>query len=157
MLGGETEAWTCVYELIQHFVTHKTSCPTERTNEDTNRRRVAGENDRPRMTKLIGYLDSQRQNHHPCPHSGSPPPNMSTDTPHPAPGPITKTPAEITASINPSPRRRLAIILSFPLLILLAVPFWWCTTSIERLPLPETRISALEGANVGITMKPSCG
>ncbi|KIR64069.1 phosphatidylinositol glycan, class S [Cryptococcus bacillisporus CA1873] len=72
---------------------------------------------------------------------------MSTDTPHPGPRPITKTPAEITASINPSPRRRLAIILSFPLLILLAVPFWWYTTSIERLPLPESRISALEDAN----------
>ncbi|KIR35177.1 phosphatidylinositol glycan, class S [Cryptococcus deuterogattii MMRL2647] len=72
---------------------------------------------------------------------------MSTDTPHSAPRPLTKTPAEITASINPSPRRRLAIILSFPLLILLAVPFWWYTTSIERLPLPESRISALEGAN----------
>ncbi|OWZ74350.1 hypothetical protein AYX14_00290 [Cryptococcus neoformans] len=75
---------------------------------------------------------------------------MSICTPHSALRLSTKTPAELTASINPSPRRRLAIILAFPLLILLAVPFWWYTTSIERLPLPEGRISALEGANYTI-------
>ncbi|WVR09020.1 hypothetical protein IAU60_006080 [Kwoniella sp. DSM 27419] len=53
------------------------------------------------------------------------------------------TPAEVTALINPAPRKRLSILFSFPLLILLAVPFWWYTTSIERLPLPVSRIDAL--------------
>ncbi|WVQ81496.1 hypothetical protein IAT38_003620 [Cryptococcus sp. DSM 104549] len=54
------------------------------------------------------------------------------------------TPVEVTATLNPPPRTRLAILVSFPLLILLALPFWWYTTSIERLPLPEARIDALE-------------
>lgn len=82
---------------------------------------------------------------------------MSICAPHPAPRLSAKTPAELTASINPPPRRRLAIILAFPLLILLAVPFWWYTTSIERLPLPEGRISALEGANVCISSETMLG
>ncbi|OCF56400.1 hypothetical protein L486_06344 [Kwoniella mangroviensis CBS 10435] len=58
------------------------------------------------------------------------------------------TPAEVTAIINPSNKRRLLITLSFPLLFLLAIPFWWYTTSIERLPLPVSRIDAL--ANLSI-------
>ncbi|WWD21249.1 hypothetical protein CI109_105733 [Kwoniella shandongensis] len=61
---------------------------------------------------------------------------------------LAKTPAEVTAAINPSTKRRLWITLSFPLALLFAVPFWWYVTSIERLPLPESRISALENATL---------
>lgn len=58
------------------------------------------------------------------------------------------TPAAITLEINPSRRQRLITTLTFPLLILLAIPFWWYVTSIQRLPLPTARISALETATV---------
>ena len=57
-------------------------------------------------------------------------------------------PSEITARLNPATSFRLLVTLSFPLLILLALPFWWYTTSIERLPLPTARISALEVSSV---------
>ena len=60
------------------------------------------------------------------------------------------TPAEVTAELNPSHRHRMLVVLSFPLLFLLAVPFWWYSTSIERLPLPTSRIAALETSAVSI-------
>lgn len=53
-------------------------------------------------------------------------------------------PSEVTRRLNPSVPHRLLVTLSFPLLILLAVPFWWYCTSIQRLPFPTARISALE-------------
>ena len=44
-----------------------------------------------------------------------------------------------------SPRTRRQVISSYWALILLAVPLWWHTTSIERLPLPTARVAtALE-------------
>ncbi|TYJ59055.1 hypothetical protein B9479_000044 [Cryptococcus floricola] len=52
-------------------------------------------------------------------------------------------PSALHAAANPPPTRRLATILSFPALFLLAIPFWWYTTSIVRLPLPESRIEHL--------------
>jgi hypothetical protein len=51
--------------------------------------------------------------------------------------------------INPSHRRRILILLCFPLVFLLGVPFWSWSTSIERLSLPIDRIAALESAPVG--------
>lgn len=59
-----------------------------------------------------------------------------------------KTPAELTAEVNPSHARRLVTTLAFPLLMLLAVPYWWYTTSIVRLPLPVDRIATLETSTV---------
>ncbi|WVW79431.1 hypothetical protein I302_101400 [Kwoniella bestiolae CBS 10118] len=83
---------------------------------------------------------------------------MSLSDPHHSAGPskqiqdrtieVKPTPAEVTKLINPSNKRRLLITLSFPLLFLLAVPFWWYTTSIERLPLPVSRIDALESLSI---------
>ncbi|WRT69116.1 uncharacterized protein IL334_006100 [Kwoniella shivajii] len=58
------------------------------------------------------------------------------------------TPAEVTLQINPSTKRRLLITLSFPLLFLLAIPFWWYVTSIERLPLPVSRIDTLSNITI---------
>ncbi|WWC91140.1 uncharacterized protein L201_006081 [Kwoniella dendrophila CBS 6074] len=58
------------------------------------------------------------------------------------------TPAEVTSKINPTNKRRLSILFSFPLLFILAIPFWWYTTSIERLPLPVSRIEALSNLTV---------
>ncbi|KAL7422966.1 GPI transamidase component [Cryptotrichosporon argae] len=54
--------------------------------------------------------------------------------------------ADVLARSNPSTSRRLLVVLCFPLLFLLAVPFWYHTTSIERLPLPSDRIAALASA-----------
>lgn len=65
-----------------------------------------------------------------------------------------RTPAEITAAINPSTKRRLVTTFAFPLLILLAVPFWWYVTSIVRLPLPIERIEALERSTVSMQVFP---
>ncbi|WVQ63839.1 uncharacterized protein L199_001995 [Kwoniella botswanensis] len=81
---------------------------------------------------------------------------MSTSDPQRPDGPSSQlltfttkpTPAEVTAIINPSNKRRLLITLSFPLLLLLAIPFWWYTTSIERLPLPVSRIDALADLSI---------
>ena len=59
-----------------------------------------------------------------------------------------ETPKQITDRLNPSVSLRLLIMLSFPLVLLLGVPYWWHTTSITRLPLPEDQIAALENAQV---------
>jgi len=50
--------------------------------------------------------------------------------------------------INPSSRRRFLVTICFPLFVILCLPWWWHTTSIERLPLPKERIQALENAQV---------
>ncbi|WWC63970.1 uncharacterized protein I303_106576 [Kwoniella dejecticola CBS 10117] len=63
------------------------------------------------------------------------------------PGP-SPTPMEVTQSINPPNKKRLFILLSFPLLFLLAIPFWWYTTSIERLSLPIQRIDELDSIGI---------
>lgn len=64
------------------------------------------------------------------------------------PTPSHRSMSDKEVSINPSRTRRTLILLSFPLIFLLAVPYWWHTTSIERLPLPVDRIAALEHAPV---------
>ncbi|GFZ47102.1 hypothetical protein JCM24511_04844 [Saitozyma sp. JCM 24511] len=75
----------------------------------------------------------------------TPPPHSPRAAPLAGPStPPRPTPQEISEQINSPYRTRLLIILSFPVLFLLATPFWWYTTSIERLPLPVERISALE-------------
>lgn len=40
-------------------------------------------------------------------------------------------------------RTRLWILTSYLLLIVLALPLWWSTTSIERLSLPTPRVASL--------------
>ena len=57
-------------------------------------------------------------------------------------------PTQGLAAINPPARVRLLTTLSFPLLLLFAVPFWWYTTAIERLPLPVDRIDVLSNGAV---------
>lgn len=54
------------------------------------------------------------------------------------------TAQEVIDEINPPLKKRLLIVACFPLFFLLALPYWWATTSIERLPLPKERISAVE-------------
>ncbi|ORY28798.1 phosphatidylinositol-glycan biosynthesis class S protein [Naematelia encephala] len=66
---------------------------------------------------------------------------------------LKSAPIDITKRLNPSSSQRLVILLSFPLLILLAVPFWWYTTSIERLPLPTDRIALLDTARSSLGQK----
>lgn len=45
-----------------------------------------------------------------------------------------------------SARRR--ILLSYWVVIFLGIPLWWVTTSIPRLPLPESRVKGLEPTQV---------
>ncbi|ODO04810.1 hypothetical protein I350_05420 [Cryptococcus amylolentus CBS 6273] len=59
-----------------------------------------------------------------------------------------RPPSALHEAVNPPPARRLATILSFPALFLLAIPFWWYTTSIVRLPLPESRIEHLSSTHL---------
>ena len=53
-----------------------------------------------------------------------------------------------TLHIDPSqlsfeqPRTRRYIIASYWLVVLLAIPLWWKTTSIDRLSLPASRVYA---------------
>lgn len=58
------------------------------------------------------------------------------------------TSQEVVDEVNPSVKRRLLIVACFPLFFLLALPWWWATTSIERLPLPKERISVVEAQQV---------
>jgi phosphatidylinositol glycan class S len=61
---------------------------------------------------------------------------------------------------------RRAIIIAYWTAIILAIPLWWHTTSIERLPLPEARVSqqvdkpvtipvtiCLQGANLALSSR----
>lgn len=61
---------------------------------------------------------------------------------------IEAVPADLSAQVGPSHSARRKALLCFPLLILLALPFWDYTTKIERLPLPVDRIHALESLKV---------
>lgn len=58
------------------------------------------------------------------------------------------TAQEVVDAINPPTSKRLLIVACFPLFFLLALPYWWATTSIERLPLPKERISVVESQEV---------
>jgi GPI-anchor transamidase subunit S len=40
------------------------------------------------------------------------------------------------------------ILVSYLVLVILALPLWWSTTSIERLSLPVSRVDALGGKEV---------
>lgn len=44
------------------------------------------------------------------------------------------------------------ILFSYWLVVLLAVPLWWITTSITRLPLPKTRVGELDTLRVSEPM-----
>jgi hypothetical protein len=46
------------------------------------------------------------------------------------------------------PRTRVWILTSYLLLVFLAVPLWWSTTSIERLSLPTSRVDSLGSKEV---------
>lgn len=46
------------------------------------------------------------------------------------------------------PRTRVWILTSYLLLVVLAVPLWWSTTSIERLSLPTSRVDSLGSKEV---------
>lgn len=45
-------------------------------------------------------------------------------------------------------RTRLWILTSYLLLVVLALPLWWSTTSIERLSLPTSRVDSLGSKEV---------
>lgn len=46
------------------------------------------------------------------------------------------------------PRTRVWILTSYLLLVVLAVPLWWSTTSIERLSLPISRVDSVGNKEV---------
>ena len=46
------------------------------------------------------------------------------------------------------PRTRVWILTSYLLLVVLALPLWWSTTSIERLSLPTSRVDSLRSKQV---------
>lgn len=65
---------------------------------------------------------------------------------------------------------RRAIVAAYWTVIFLAIPLWWHTTSIERLPLPDARVShqvsksvsipvqvCIEGANEGLVSRVQAG
>lgn len=54
-------------------------------------------------------------------------------------------PSKLTFETVPNRRR---IIASYWLIVLLAIPLWWKTTSIDRLSLPESRVKGLSGKHV---------
>jgi GPI-anchor transamidase subunit S len=46
------------------------------------------------------------------------------------------------------PRTRVTILASYLLLIVLGLPLWWSTTSIERLSLPTSHVDSLGSKEV---------
>ena len=48
---------------------------------------------------------------------------------------------------------RRAIVAAFWTVIILAIPLWWHTTSIERLPLPDARVSNQVSKSVSIPVR----
>lgn len=44
------------------------------------------------------------------------------------------------------------ILISYWIVIILAVPFWWTVTSIERLGIPEARVEQLAGRHVRLDL-----
>ncbi|SCZ99514.1 BZ3500_MvSof-1268-A1-R1_Chr3-1g06053 [Microbotryum saponariae] len=97
--------------------------PTTRSNTSTpSRDKLHGEPTRPAAPAPI-----------PVPDPIAPPPRPSTRPFH------QPTPRPTTQSISPLPSR-LVIIASFWAVIVLALPFWWRTTTIERRPLPLAQI-----------------
>ena len=46
------------------------------------------------------------------------------------------------------PRTRVRILASYLLLVILGLPLWWSTTSIERLSLPTFHVDSLGGKEV---------
>lgn len=56
--------------------------------------------------------------------------------------------ARVLEQANQPAKWRLLVVVCFPLFFLLAAPYWWYTTSIVRLPLPNERIVALESQRV---------
>ena len=62
---------------------------------------------------------------------------------HPRDAPVGAS--EVAEGINPSSRSRRLTIATYLALFLLGLPYWWYTTSIERLPLPVvvSRLHAL--------------
>ncbi len=51
-----------------------------------------------------------------------------------------------------SPRTRALILTSYLVVVVLALPLWWSTTSIERLSLPVSRVDALGDKEVGLVL-----
>lgn len=52
-----------------------------------------------------------------------------------------------------SQRTRLWILTSYLVVVILALPLWWSTTTIERLSLPVSRVDALSGKEVSLCVK----
>ena len=57
-------------------------------------------------------------------------------------------PIDISKITFESVSNRRRIIASYWLVVLLAIPLWWKTTSIDRLSLPESRVHGLSGKQV---------
>lgn len=91
------------------------------------------------MSKMSGPLAVCKQNSARAPAASN---NMSETTRIKVERKVTAQ--EVIDEINPPLKKRLLIVACFPLFFLLALPYWWATTSIERLPLPKERISAVE-------------
>ncbi|KDE06579.1 hypothetical protein MVLG_03075 [Microbotryum lychnidis-dioicae p1A1 Lamole] len=100
--------------------------PRLMTRSNTSREKLHGEPTPPPAPAPI-----------PVPAPIAPPLHPSTRPSHP-PTP-TPRPRPTTRSISPLPSR-LVIIASFWAVIVLALPFWWRTTTIERRPLPLAQI-----------------
>jgi phosphatidylinositol glycan class S len=56
----------------------------------------------------------------------------------------------IDACINASPRARLWNILSYLSILLVGIPFWWHTTTIERRPLPTGQVEGMDFSHVSL-------
>jgi phosphatidylinositol glycan class S len=56
---------------------------------------------------------------------------------------------QLATHINVSNDTRLWNILSYLFILLVGIPYWWHTTSIERRPLPNNQV---EGANMPVRM-----
>lgn len=77
--------------------------------------------------------------------SAAPAPSPST----PSSSTSTTNQSHLNSRINPSSRRRRWGVFSYPLYMLLGVPFWWLTTSVERRSLSIEEVEGLDVVGVG--------
>lgn len=64
------------------------------------------------------------------------------------PPPVRSRQLRIDACINASPRARLWNIISYLSILLVGVPFWVHTTTIERRPLPTGQVEGMDFSHV---------
>ena len=67
-----------------------------------------------------------------------------------APDTVPEPPVDLSKLTFETATNRRRIVTAYWLVVLLAIPLWWKTTSIDRLSLPDSRVHALANKQVRV-------